>query len=153
MTSRSILTLNDHSNEKTTATFTGATLSSANFDAQQTANTALRAAVQALTLGNTYRHALGNETQVTTLPATDPFAQREMKWLISYADTVTGKEYQLELGTADLADGHLIAGSDEADLSHADWVAFETAFEAFQVAPDTGNAVAFTGARFVGRKS
>jgi hypothetical protein len=150
---RAVMTLTDYSGERTTVTVNSATLNGANFDTEQTAWTALRTAIQGLTLGNTYSHSLSQVLNVTTLPAPSPLAQRENKWLVTYADTVTGKRYQMEIGTAELDNGHLVANSDMADLSSPDWEAFETAFEAFAVAPDTGNPVALVSAQFVGRKS
>jgi hypothetical protein len=104
---RAVMTLTDYSGERTTVTVNSATLNSANFDTEQTAWTTLRTAIQGLTLGNTYSHSLSQVLNVTTLPAPSPLAQRENKWLVTYADTVTGKRYQMEIGTAELDNGHL----------------------------------------------
>lgn len=149
---RAVMTLIDESLEKTTVAVNSAALSAGNFAAQETAWTALRTAMQALTLGGTVQHSLGQFTPLSYVVPTDPFAQREMKWLISYTGDTSGKTFQIELGTADIGNGHKVAGSDRADLTDADWVAFITAFEAFVRSPDDiAEAVTVTGARFVGR--
>lgn len=152
--SRATMSLRDYSNEMTTTTVNGVALTSANFDAQTTQWTALRAAIQGLTLGVTAQQSLSQFAQLSGATPSDPFAQREVKWLVNYHDAVTNKKYQTEIGTADLGDDHLVAGSDMADLTSADWVAFISAFEAFVRAPDNiANGVVVDSAYFVGRRS
>lgn len=152
--SRATMALRDYSNEITTTTVNGVALTSANFDAQVTAWTALRAAIQGLTLGVASQQSLSNFVPLSGATPSDPFAQREVKWLVNYHDTTTNKKYQTEIGTADLGDDHLVPGTDMADLSNADWVAFITAFEAFVRSPDNiANAVEVDSAYFVGRRS
>lgn len=149
---RAILTLKDFSDENTSVGVYSEALTAGNFAAQETEWTALRTAIQALTLGNTARHSIAQQTEVTTLPPSDPFAQRELKWLVSYVGNVSGKTFQIEMGTADPANDHLSGNTDQADLAQADWVAFITAFEAFAKSPDDiTEAVTVTAARLVGR--
>lgn len=149
---RAVMTLIDESLEKTTVAVTSQALSAGNFAAQETAWTALRAAIQALTLGGTVQHSLGQVTPLSYVVPTDAFAQRELKWLVTYTGDTSGKSFQIEIGSADLAGGRKVAGSDKADMTHADWQAFKTAFEAFARSPDDlTETVTVTGATFVGR--
>lgn len=150
---RANYTVTDYSFEKSTAGFTGVATTAANYDAQQTAFSALRTAVNGIILGEPQKYQYiavdfvnGNDR------ADSPYAQRENKWLVSYVGDTSGKLYQLEIPTADLADGHLVVGSDLADLTNADIAAFVTAFESFQRAPDAlTETVTVTQIRFVGR--
>lgn len=149
---RAIMTLNDYSAEKTSISVSSQALTAANFDAQVTAWTALRTAIQALTLGITHKQSLNTEVMLSSALPTDPTAQREIKWLVSYQGDTSGKLFQVELGTADLTGGHLVANTDLADLTDSDWTAFITAFEAFVRSPDSlTETVTVVGARFVGR--
>lgn len=151
---RSIMALRDYSGEVTTLSVNDVTLTAANFDAQIAAWTALRDAIEDLTIGQIAHYSIAQYVPVSALNATNPFAQRESKWLVNYVGDVSGKKYSMEIGTADLGGTHLIEGTDNADLSDADWQAFITAFEAFVKAPDDiSEAVTVTGARFVGRSS
>lgn len=83
--------------------------------------------------------------------ATDPYAQRELKWLISYHDTTTNAPYQCELPCPKL-DGGLLSGNPDgdADLTDAAWVAFIAAFEQVARSPTSGVTV-IDRIRLVGR--
>jgi len=148
---KATLTLLDASNESTPVSVTSEVLTAANFDAQVTEFTAFRSAVEALTLGTAQRWVLAQSTDGSnTLPA-NPYAQRELKWLVSYQGATSGKNFQIEIGTPDLTD-NLVAGTDIADPASADWAAFITAFQAFAKSPDDPTeAVVFVSARLVGR--
>jgi len=149
---RAVLTMADYSGEKTTTTVTSAALTAGNIADQTTDFTALRSAIQALTLGTPQSHSINQITQVSNALPTNPNAQREMKWLVTYSSGT--KNFQIEIGTADLGNDHLIPNSDMADLTNEDWQAFITAFEAFAVSPDDGtSAVTVVSAQFVGRRS
>lgn len=154
MATRLTFSLSDYSNERTSTTLHVAEVTDANIDAQDALYDALATAVGNLTLGSfvTRYFSQGNWTLSDT-PPSDPLAQRENKWLVTYADTVTGKKYNSEIGTAELGNGHLLTNSDVANLADAEWVAFISAFEDVVVAPDTGNPVIVVSARFVGRRS
>lgn len=142
----------DASNEKSTMSVTSASLTSANFDAQQTAFNSLRTAAQALSLGDISQYAISTQTNPAYTVPTNPFAQRELKWLVSYVGDTSGKTFQVEIPAADLGNDHLVAGSDLANVADAEWTAFITAFEAFAKSPDDPTeAVSFVTARLVGR--
>lgn len=142
----------DASNEKSTAGVTSTALTSANFDAQQTAFSALRTAMQALSLGDISQYSIATLVNPAFTVPTNPFAQRELKWLVTYTGDTSGKTFQIEIPAADLGNDHLIPGTDQADTTDADWTAFITAFEAFAKSPDDATeAVTFVNARLVGR--
>lgn len=82
-------------------------------------------------------------------PPTNPFAQREMKWLVKFVDDVTGFAVQVEIPCPDLT-GNIVSASDLALVTSADWVAYIAAAEAV-VKSNVGNAVSFVGASLVGR--
>ena len=143
---------NDYGSEGSTTTFKGPALTALNFDAQNTAVTALVDAVAGITLGLRVRYAVGNEFQTVSnaTPAADANAQRERKWLIYYTDGIAMKTYQMELPCANLA--HLDPNNREAanigDAGPVD--AFIAAFEAYHLSPD-GNAVTVDKIVHVGR--
>lgn len=112
----------------------------------------LRLALGAITLLNFVRHTVTTEqyADVGTLPSS-PHAQREIKLLVSYRDTVTSKLYRLEIPGPDLA-ALAQAGTDVVDhTSNVTAVAFVTAFEQYARSVD-GNLVTVEGMRIVGRR-
>jgi hypothetical protein len=126
-------------------------LTAGNFAATGTALQALGTATNALSRGQPAKSTL--IAQINTISganAADPVAQREMKWLVTYADDVTNKLYTLEIPCADLTAANLAGNSDEADLTSTEWAAWVTAFEAVAKS-EVGNAVSVVRARFVGR--
>jgi len=150
-TARHTLSYLDYSNESSSFTVSAEIRDDTNFDAQVTLADALITATNALTLGNLNNQFFTQgEWSLAAVPS-DVLAQRENKWLVRYEDGTTGKKYTVEIPTAELASGHLQTNSDEANLADAEWVAFIAAFEAYAVAPDTGNTVNFISARFVAR--
>jgi len=128
-------------------------LTAGNFAASGTAVQALGTATNALSRGQPAKSTL--IAQINTISganATDPVAQREMKWLVTYRDTVTERLYNLEIPCADLTANNLLGNTDEADLTNVagEWPAWVTAFEAIAVSQDE-NPVEVVSARFVGR--
>jgi len=149
MASRSIFTIEDYSAEKSSFAVAGVAASSANYDAQQTLLIALADAVEDLIIGALRkREYVASVAFPNTGDVTNAFAQRELKWLITYSDDVTGKLQQCEIAAPDLS--LLVAGSDLLDLAGTEGAAFVTAFEAF-VKSDAGNAVTVQSGRVVGR--
>lgn len=150
---RSTMQFTDYSDEKSTVTVNGVALTAANFDAQATESAALAVAIGALSIGSltqrTYAQVVLDDPDIPT----NPFAQRELKWLISYQGDTSGKKYSMEIPCANLT-GTLVPGSDLADLTDTLWTNFITAFEAYARAPDniTEN-VSVISARVVGRNS
>lgn len=143
--------LKDYDGETTTFRTSVTELNAGNIAAQITLQATLGSAINDMVLGTLQKINYGNVVDNGAAPPSDPFAQREMKWLIRYVDDVTGKRYQCELGTANLArldpnnrDRAYIGDGAEVD-------AFVAAFEAYVVAPDTGNAVSIESIVPVGR--
>lgn len=144
-------TLLDHSNEKSNVGMFSTTLTAANFDAEETLFAAVQAAILNLTTGTLNKTQRALVVDGSSTPPTDPYSQRELKWLVTYTGDVSGKSFQIEIPTPDLVD-NLVAGSDLADLSSTDWAAFITAFEAFAASPDDDTeSVTVVTARLVGR--
>lgn len=141
----------DYSGETSPFTVYCVELTAGNFAATGTALQTLGTATNALSRGQPAKSVLtAQENVISAANATDPVAQREMKWLVSYRDTTTNKKYSLEIPCADLTTDNLAGNTDEADLTSTEWAAWVTAFEAIAKS-EVGNAVEVLGARFVGR--
>jgi len=141
----------DYSNEKSSVGVVSQDLTAGNFATEATEANALRDAILGLSTGTLHRSQRSIVVLGTSTPPTDPFSQRELKWLITYVGITNGKQFQIEIPTADLT-GQLVPGTDLALVTSAEWLAFETAFEDFARSPENGTElVQFTGARLVGR--
>jgi len=134
-----------------TAVFTGVDLTAANIVAESAKADTLRTELEKITLGGIQKRELVAWVNNTKIAATEPFAQREIKWVVFYHDNSTGKVWNVELPCADLAklDPNT---SDRADMTDADVITFVAAFEAFQRSP-VGNEVTVDYIAFAGRNS
>lgn len=92
---------------------------------------------------------VNNSGSVAT-PANE-YAQREMKYIVSFASNNTGEQYSRELPCPDLT--LMAAGTDLLDLTNATVAAFVTAFEAVASIEEglTPSAVTVTSIKLVGR--
>lgn len=154
MASKLNLTLLDYSpTEKSTVSFQGLSLGAANWDAQLALIESLITAVQALsTMPIGKRQTVAAEAVLTSTRPTDPYAQREIKWLVRYHDNVTGQQLTLSIPGADLS--LLPAGQESLPLTGTEAAAFKTAFEAFVKAGEgADNAVVVDEIIFVGRNT
>jgi len=143
--------ITDYSNEKSTTVLNTTVLTAGNFAAQQTLAAALAAAIEDLTIGELTKQI--NSVPVLDTPAipSNPYAQREMKWLVSYQGDVSGKLFSSEIAAPDITD-NVVPNTDTADITSTDWVAFVTAFEAYVKSPDDATeTVTVIGAHLVGR--
>jgi len=143
--------ITDYSNEKSTTVLNTTVLTAGNFTAQQTLAAALAAAIEDLTIGELTKQI--NSIPVLDTPAipTNPYAQREMKWLVSYQGDVSGKLFSSEIAAPDITD-NVVPNTDVADITSTDWAAFVTAFEAYVKSPDDpAETVTVIGAHLVGR--
>lgn len=122
-----------------------------NIVAQTAALDTLRLAMEAISLGGVQKRQLVAWVNETKVEPTDPFAQREIKWLVRYKDTSSDKEYSLEIPCADLQflDPE---NSDKALMSGTEVAAYKAAFEAVVRSPE-GNATEVIELLFVGRRS
>lgn len=145
------------SGEPSSVTFYLPDVTSVNYD-DVTGNTvgdnvgSLRLALGAISLLNFVRHTVTTEQHADSgaLP-TEPYAQREIKLLVNYRDTVTAKKYRIEIPGPDLA-ALAQAGTDVVDhTSNATAVAFVTAMETYARSVD-GNLITVEGMRIVGRR-
>lgn len=149
MASRSTFSITDFSREVSTFQVNGINVSSANYDAQQTQLIALSDAVIGISIGTvTKREFVSSIAFPESGTPSNAFAQREMKWFVTYSDTVTGLLQSSEIACPDLA--LLVANTDLMDLTLAASAAFVTAFEAFVRSSD-GNPVNVESVRVVGR--
>jgi len=148
---RTTLTFTDYSAENSTVTYQAAALTAANFDAQATLAGALSVATNALSIGHLSKRTIAQDPIEDYAVATDVYAQRELKWLVSYQANTSLKTFQVEIPCANLTD-NLVPGTDLADITSTSWDNFITAFEAYAKSPDNpAEAVTFLSARLVGR--
>lgn len=151
--SRLSLTLLDHGGEQSNVSFQGASIGAANFDAQVALHEALVLAVQDITTMNvTKRMNIASEAILTSSRPADPYAQREIKWLVRYHDNVTGDRLTVTIPGADLS--LLDVNTERMDPANAAYTAFVTAFQDYVKAGEVvDNAVVVDEIIFVGRNS
>jgi len=143
--------ITDFSNEKSNFAVTSITANAGNLAAQQTAAAALAGAVDDLTIGELTKQSMNLVILDTPAIPTSPYAQRELKWLVSYVGDSSGKIFQIEIAAPDITD-NVVGNSDIADLASTDWAAFVTAFESYVRSPDNGTeTVTVIKAQVVGR--
>jgi len=143
--------ITDYSNEKSNFGVNSTVLTAGNFAAQQTLAAALATAIEDLTIGElTKQVALVPVIDTPAIP-TDPYAQRELKWLVRYQGDSSGKMFSIEIAAPDIT-GNVVPNTDVADITSTDWAAFVTAFEAYAKSPDdVAETVTVIDARVVGR--
>lgn len=148
MASKLIISTRDYSDESSKTTFEGIDLTGANFDAQNTLMDNLVAAAQAILVGHIYKdRRVAVESDIAGVVAS-PYAQREMKWLVSFTDQTLGDRLNVELPAPALS--FLVPGSDLIDMTATEVVAFIAAFEAFYRV-NGANTVNVETIRLVGR--
>jgi len=151
MATQNTIQITDYSNEKSSFGVTSVTANAGNLAAQQTLAADLVAATEDLTIGEVTKQQMALVILDSPAIPTNPYAQREMKWLVQYQGVTSGKLFSTEIAAPDITD-NVVVNSDVADLTSADWDAWVTAFEAFAKSPDNGTeAVTVIGARLVGR--
>lgn len=151
MATLNTIQITDYSNEKSSFGVTSVTANAGNLAAQQTLAAALVGAVDDLTIGELTKQQMALIILDAPAIPTDPYAQREMKWLVQYQGDDSGKLFSIEIAAPDITD-NVVPNTDVADLTSDDWAAFVTAFEAYVKSPDNGTeAVTVIGARLVGR--
>lgn len=143
---------NDYDGERSTAQATVAALTAANLDAQEAAFLSFRDALAAITLGVRvgYSHIKDEQTVAPDTKASDPFAQREAKWLVRYTDGVASPptNHRMEIPCPDLQ--YLDTNNRGfADLTDPAVASFVSAFEAFILSP-AGNAVTVDSIQHIG---
>jgi len=151
MATQNNIQITDYSNEKSSFGVTSITANAGNLAAQQTLAATLVGTVEDLTIGELTKQAMSLVILDSPAIPTNPYAQREMKWLVQYVGDSSGKIFSIEIAAPDITD-NVLPNSDRADLTSTDWAAFVTAFEAFARSPDNGTeTVTVLRADLVGR--
>jgi len=151
MATQNSIQITDYSNEKSSFGLTSVTANAGNLAAQQTLYAALFAAVEDLSIGEATKQIMSLAIYDTPAIPTNPYAQREMKWLVQYQGDSSGKLFSLEIAAPDITD-NVVPNTDVADLTSTDWVAFVDAFEDYARSPDNGTeTVTVVKATLVGR--
>lgn len=151
MPARTTFSIQDYSKEMSSFGVVSVTGNAGNLAAQLGFAAALSSAVENLTIGHLDKYSYAIPVLDNPITPTNVYAQREMKWLVSYTGDTSGKSYSIEIPAPDVT-GNLVPNTDMADLTSTDWAAFVAAFEDFARAPDNGTeTVTVQGARLVGR--
>ncbi len=144
-------TITDYSQENSTFGFPSAVLTAGNIAAQAALAATLLGATEDLTIGNIAKQQVTQVLHDDPGVPIDPFAQRELKWLVTYQAVTSGAKYTLEIPAPSLVD-NLVPGTDTADITSDDWDAWITAFVAYaKPADDLADSVIVLGAKLVGR--
>lgn len=151
---KSNFTFLDYSNEKSVVSMYNGQITAASIAGFLTAFGGMRTALEGITLGVVHQEAwVGDQTLLSNDPPTNVFAQRELKWLVTYRGDTSNKIFNLTIPTADPT-GRLVAGTDLANLANTEMAAFVTAFEAFAKTPDDDTeGVEVLEIRLIGRNS
>lgn len=143
---RFVLRYGDYDSEVSTVTFPTDVLTAGNFDQEATDRLALQNALADVVIGK----LLQTTAVATTSPhgvggSANPLAQRELKALVHYYDSITFERATLEIPCPDLSKQNpdypglfYLAG---AANNHADWETFVTAFATLTPGPGGNTAV------------
>jgi len=143
--------ITDYSNEKSTFQVNSIVLNAGNFAAQSTLAATLVAATEDLVIGELTKQTLNQIVLDAPAVPTNVYAQRELKWLVTYQGDSSGKLFSVEIACPDITD-NIVPATDLADLTSTDWVAWVGAFEDFARSPDDlAETVTVVSARLVGR--
>lgn len=145
---RLILKMQDHDNDIKQLSFPTNDSLGASFAAGDALAAALSAAIDGIVIGNIiYNGYLYDENVVVNpVPPANGFAQNHTQWLLHLKDTQDAHMETLSIPTADLGTAGLrYPNSDQADLSHASWVAVKDAIEDFYIS-NSGNPVTLESA-------
>lgn len=146
------LTYLDYSEEKSSMQFNIPAVTAVNIAAFLADFGDFRTATNALSRGALIGDSwTGDVTKYSAAPPADEDAQREVKWLVRFEDTVNLSRGTLTIPVAD-PNGQLLPNSDEADLTTAEWVAWIAAAETLLRSQD-GNVINILGAQLVGRNN
>lgn len=128
------------------------TLTAGNIVAQTTAINTLANALEAVTLGNMASQTITlSRTPIDGTLPTNPFAQRETKWLLRYHSVAALKRFVSEVPNADLS--LLTPNTDLADMTGAEFAALKTIWEQVVRDPDDNELTILDSAQHVGRNT
>jgi len=118
----------DYDGEPANMTINTVEITAANLDAQQTLLTTLRTALNDITIGVVNKSVVSDIGWDNNSPTTNPFGQREIKWVIIAEDTAGNKFKSNELPMANL---DLLANGSKYIVRNG-----------FIATPDTGGEIA-----------
>lgn len=145
------ITITDYSLENSSFGYDAIALTAGNIVAQTALHEALETATEDISSGHVSKQQLAQVFLDDPGVPISQYAQRELKWLVTYQAVTSGKKFQVEIPAPALI-GNLVAGSDYADLTSDDWVAWIAAFVAVAVSPDDpADSVIVLTAKLVGR--
>lgn len=148
----------DYDGEKSSVTVNTVEITAANLDAQATLASNLRLAINDIILGGVGKVVISDTIWDTAVPSTDPFSQREIKWVIIAEDTAGNRFRSNELPMANL---DLLAGGNKYVVKNGfiatpdtggEIAAFVAAYEAFAVS-NAGLALTIVDMYQAGRNS
>jgi hypothetical protein len=148
MASKLVTTIRDASGETSTTSIEGAVINAGNFAAQDALQDALVTAIQGISVGHLFQDTRILDVSLIAGAVASPFAQRELKWLVSVRETANQEAHTFEIACPDAA--LLVSGSDLADLAAPAMAQFITDFEAYYRANGLG-AATVESIRLVGR--
>lgn len=148
------VTYQDFSQEETTFGFNVGPITALTIATFLTQFGALVTATDAIVLGTKRETSwTGDITKFDSDPPTDPNAQRERKFAVSFQGTTTFSKYTRTIGTANLGlSGLFGANIDQVDLAQTQIAAWITAFEALCKTPE-GEATEVVSITAVGRNT
>lgn len=148
----------DYDGEPARTVFNTVEITDANLAAQATLATTLRTTLNALLRSPVEQAVITDNVWDNVVPVTDPYAQREIKWVVIVQD-ISGNKYKAnEFPCADLEllennSKYLIkSGNVVVTSSAADVTAFKDAYEAFAVS-NSGEALTIWDMYQVGRNN
>jgi len=150
-TSQYSLAFRDYDKEVSRVRMSVIQLASGNFTAWTAALDALQTGIAGISIGVAASEVrTASAANLDQSIPTDPFAQRETKWIVRYEDTVTHEIYRNEIPCADLA---LLSGNSEFITAFPVGAlqTFKDAWEAGVLSPD-GNAVTVVSLQAVGKR-
>lgn len=148
---RNTVTITDFSQENSSFGYESAALNAGNIVAQTALHVALREATEDVTIGHVSKQGLYQPFLDDPGVPTNPYAQREMKALVTYQGTISGKKFQTEVAAPNLTDT-LVPGTDVFNIEEDPWAAWVTAFVGVAKSPDDPTeSVIVLGVRLVGR--
>lgn len=155
-----VISMRDHTNEKTTFSCPSVDLNDLNINTEYAAAIALQNALADVSLGNitNRNHIAKSSPQGIPGPAVDATAQREAKAMCIYANTITFAQGKMEIPVIDLTKqmaGHpgFFYLADYPLESHADWQAFVAALEAVLSQEAGGDAVEVQRVYHIGKNT
>lgn len=169
MPSTATFSIEDYSHEMSTTTVNVMDITSLNYGDVSDGVDDIETAVQGISTGVLRRTTISKGYVKSAAEVTDPNAQRERKWLVTYRDVLPFldagslvsnpgylKTFNLEIPSPDLS--LLVPGTDRADFEATEIAAFVTQFEAHARSPYNtysvivaGPFVEITDIRVVGR--